>query len=84
MRWAPLRPIPGPDQRDEVFSGHRAAKLVRREHRERGLRQARADPGGRLEQLEDLTLVVVGEAVERQGVLADDQRGGELGLLADP
>jgi hypothetical protein len=40
-----------------------------------------ADAVGGLQQLEQLTLVVVGEAVEGQGVLAHDQAGGQPGLL---
>ena len=80
MRWAPLRPMPGTITsvaRSSVATARRSSSGVRTA--ERGLGQARADPGGRLQQLEDLALVVVGEAVERQGVLAHDQRGGRAG-----
>ncbi len=52
-------------------------------HGEHGLGEARADAARGLEQLEDLALVLVGEAVEGQRVLADDEGGGELGGLAD-
>ncbi len=66
-----------------VAGGHRAPQgvgVVDGEHR---LGQARADAAGGLEEFEGLPLVVVGEAVERQGVLADDEAGGEAGLFAD-
>src|SRR5690606_20367070 len=42
------------------------------EHR---LGEPRSDAAGGLEQLEHLPLVLVGEAVQRQGVLADDEAG---------
>ena len=51
------------------------------EHREGDLGP---DAAGGLHQQEHVALVGVGEPVEGQGVLADDQRGGELGLLPQP
>ena len=42
------------------------------------------DPARRLQQLEQRPLVVVGEAVQGQRVLPDDQAGGQPGRLADP
>lgn len=52
-------------------------------HGEHGLREPGADAARGLEELEDLAFVVVGEAVERERVLPDDEGGGELRLLAD-
>ena len=55
----------------------RPADGVGRVDGEHRLRQARADAGRGLQQLEQRALVVVGEAVEREAVLAHDQRGRE-------
>ena len=71
-------------QRGEVLGGQRAADGVGRVHGEHRLRQPRADAGGGLQQLEQRALVVVGEAVERQAVLAHDQRGGQQRRLPHP
>ena len=73
-RWAPLRPMPGhPGQRGEVVGGHGPADRVRRWTRQHRLGEPRPDAAGGLQQLEDRPLVVVGEAVERERVLPDDQ-----------
>ena len=73
-----------PHERLEVLGGHGDAQLVGGVDREHGLREPWADPGGGLEELEDGTLVVVGEAVEREGVLAHDQGGRQRGRVPDP
>src|SRR3954471_20306200 len=56
-------------ERLEVAHGDRPADLPRWVDGEHGLGQPWAHPVGRLQQLEQLPLVVVGEAVEGQGVL---------------
>ena len=63
--------------------GHRPAQGVRGVHGEHRLREPGTDAASGLEQLEDLALVVVHEAVQGERVLADDERGGELGRLAE-
>ena len=65
-----------------VVTGDRAAYGVRREDGEHRLGQLRADAAGGLDQLEDLLLVVVGEAEQGQGVLADHHRGRQRRGLA--
>ena len=83
IRSAPLRPIPGTRVSvGRVAVGQRAAQRVRVEHGERGQREPRADAADRLQQREQLALLGVGEAEERQRVLAHDQRRGEPRLLA--
>ena len=71
-------------ERGEVLGGDGAAQLVGAVDREHRLGEPRADPAGGLQQLEHDPLVVVGEPVERQRVLADDERGRQVGLLAEP
>lgn len=66
-----------------VSGGHGQAERVGAVRGEHGLGEPGADAAGGLEQLEDLALVVVGEAVQGEGVLPDDEGGGEPGLLAD-
>jgi hypothetical protein len=51
---------------------------MNREHR---LRQAGTNAAGGLNQLEDRSFVVIGEAVQRQRVLPDDQRRRKAGTL---
>ena len=53
-------------------------------HGEDGEGEPRPDARDGLHRLEDVLLVVVGEAEEGQRVLAHDERGRELGLRADP
>ena len=84
MRWAPFLPMPG-----TCVSAARPRWRRRGAARRAGARRASpgragADAAGGLQQLEDRALVVVGEAVQGEGVLADDQRGGQPGRLADP
>src|SRR3569833_102652 len=70
-------------QRVHVFGGDGAAQGVRRVHGEHREREARPDAARGLQPLEDGLLVLVGEAVESEGVLAHDERGGHGGLVAD-
>ena len=82
---APFLPMPGTAVSafsSPVATASRSASG--RVHGEHRLGEPGADPARGLQQLEDLALVVVGEAVEGERVLADDQGGRQPGLLADP
>ena len=69
-------------QGDEVAAGDRGAQRVRRVDGEHGQRQPRPDAGDGLHLLEDVALLVGGEPVEGQRVLADDQGRRQAGLAA--
>src|SRR5258708_7402284 len=64
------------DQRRGVPAGDGLAHRVRTQHGEYRLGQPRPHTTGGLQQLEQVFLVVVGEPVEGQRVLAHHQRGG--------
>src|SRR5690625_2274744 len=68
----------------DVLGGDGGAQLVRTVDGEHGQRQPGPHPGDRLEGLEDVAFVVLGEAVERQRVLAHDEGGGQVRLAAGP
>src|ERR1700761_9323072 len=71
-------------QRVQVAGGHGPAQRVRAVHGQHGQGQPRADPGSSLQQLEDVALVVAAEAVQGERLLAYDQAGGHVGVLARP
>ncbi len=80
-----LAPDPGHlGQCHQVLGRDGAPQRVGGVHGQHGLRQPRPDAGHRLQDLEHGPLVVVGEPVQRQGVLAYDEGRGELGRLAEP
>ena len=84
IRSAPFLPMPGTCVSALTSAGrHRAAQLVAAMDGEHRQGEPRADAGGGLQQLEQVALVVVGEAVEGERVLADDQ-GGRSRRLARP
>ena len=68
-------------QGDQVLGLQRPADGVGLVDGQDRLGQPRADPRAGLQQLEQVALVAVGEAVEGEAVLADHQRGGQLGLV---
>ena len=85
IRSAPLRPIPGTAvrvARSSVATALRSASgVVHGQHRQR---QPGADAARGLQQLEDVPLVLAGEAVQGERILPDGERGGDLRPLAEP
>ena len=73
-------------QRLEVVLEHRGRQGGRREHRHDGQRQRRADAVRAEQHLEAAALVVVDEAVEDDGVLADVRvhEQGRVGTASRP
>ena len=84
IRWAPFWPMPGTVVSVLTSSvptaRRRVSGLWHGQHR---LGELGADAAGGLQQLEGLLLVVVGEAEQGQGVLADHQARRQRGLGAD-
>ena len=72
-----------PGERLDVLGGDRAAYVVGAHHRDDRLGDLGADAGGGLHDLEDLLLVLVEEAEDRQAVLAHDHAGGQRRGPAD-
>jgi len=68
----------------EIVASDGPAQRRRRVHAEHRLREPRADAGRGLQELENRAFVVVGEAVERERVFADDKGRRQPGFLADP
>jgi hypothetical protein len=71
-------------ERLDVLGRDRPAERVGRVHRQHRQRQPGADAAGRLEQLEDVPLVVGGEAEQGERVLPHDQRGRDPAGGAEP
>src|SRR4051812_12021677 len=71
------------DEGSDIVGSNGGADRVRRVHSENRLREPWPDPCHRLERLEDRALVVAGEAVERECVLAYDEGRRQLGRHAD-
>jgi hypothetical protein len=66
-----------PGQGRDVAAGDGAPYRIGLVHREHRLGEPRSDAARRLQQLEELLLVVVGEAVQRERVLPDHQARGQ-------
>src|SRR5207237_578571 len=77
----PLRPLLADagdhGQRAEILGRDGAAQRVGRVHGQHGQGQPGPHAAGRLQQLEDVPLVVGGEAVQGERVLPDHQGGGD-------
>src|SRR6478736_5913287 len=72
-----------PGQRLDVLGRDGTAHVVGAHHRDDRLRDLGADAGRGLDDLEDLLLVLVEEAEDRQAVLAHDHAGGQRRGPAD-
>ena len=84
IRCAPFWPMPGTVVSVLTSSvAHGAAQRLGPVHREHRLRELGSDAAGGLHELEHLLLVVVGEAEQRQRVLADDHAVGSVACGAD-
>ncbi len=68
----------------QILARDRAAHTVRAVDAEHGLGKSGAYAGRTLQRLEDVALVSVGETVEGQFGLADDQGGDQARVLPDP
>ena len=83
IRSAVRLPIPGTAwKRARVAGGERAEQLARRAAGEHGQRDLRADRLHAEQQQEEVALLLGGEAVERQRVVADDQVAVQRDRLA--